>query len=147
MAEKPTPPASAPSTVDAPAAPVAAPAPATPAGRRTVTMPVVPLAIVGSVLVALILFGGGVAVGLAVGDHHARVGVIHPFNGRTGPFGGQNGFGPNGGQNGEPNGGRDGGFDGGFNGQPGGQPGQGGGQPGGQDGRPAPVPTPSPTNG
>jgi uncharacterized membrane protein YgcG len=122
MAEKNT--QTTPDQSDA-AAPVAAAAPApaaAPAARRTVTLPVLPLTIVGGVLVALIFFGGGVAVGFTIGDHPARVGVIQPFNnGRTGPFGGHNGFGQNDG--------RDGGF--------------GGGQNGGQ----GPRPVPSPTNG
>jgi len=115
-------------------APVAASAPSAGTARRTVTLPVLPLAIVGAALGALILFGGGVAVGFAVGHHPERAGIIQPFtNGRTGPFGGQNGFGQNGGQPG----GRNGGFDGGFNG------GQNGPQPGDQGSRP----TPAPTNG
>jgi hypothetical protein len=155
MAEKPTPTASDPSDAAAPAtAPAAAATPspeATTPRRRTVTMPVLPFAIVGGVIVALIFFGGGVAVGFAIGGHPARAGVIQPFNdGRPGPFGGQNGFGQNGGRNGpDDNGGRDGGFGVAPNGgQPGGQPGgQNGGQNGGQDTRPAPAPTPAPTNG
>ncbi|HEU0205950.1 MAG TPA: hypothetical protein VFQ74_04555 [Pseudolysinimonas sp.] len=100
----------------APATPVAPPA------RRTVTVPVLPAAIVGAVLVAVIFFGGGVAVGFAIGEHPARAGFIQPFdNGRMRPLDGQNGFGHNGGRPG----------------------GLGGGQNGGQDSRPAP----SPTNG
>jgi hypothetical protein len=63
-----------------------------------VTLPVLPLAIVGAIIVALVFFGGGIAVGFAIGDHPARVGVIQPFN--QGRNGGQNGFGQNGGQNG-----------------------------------------------
>lgn len=140
MAEKPTPPASEPLRAEAPAA---APVAEAPAGRRTVTLPVLPFAIVGGLLVALIFFGGGVAVGLAVGNHSGRVGVIQPFNDRrSGPFGGQNGFGQNGGQNRGPIGGQNGfgqngGRDGGTGGAPNGAP------FGGQNGQP----TPAPTNG
>jgi hypothetical protein len=95
-------------------------------------VPVLPLAIVGAVVVALIFFGGGIAVGFAIGDHPARVGVIQPFGpGRNGLQGGQNGDGQNGtgqngfGQNGRQNGfgqngGRQGGQTGGQNGQNGG---------------------------
>jgi len=102
MAEKtaqPTPdPSDATAPVAAPAdAPVAAAAPQP--ARRTVTVPVLPFAIIGGVLIALIFFGGGVATGYAIGDHHpVRIGVIQPFqDGRNGPFGGRNGFGPKGG--------------------------------------------------
>jgi hypothetical protein len=109
----------------------------TPRARRTVTMPVLPLAIVGGVIVALIFFGGGIAVGVAIGDHPSRAGIIQPFDGRNGFPGGQNGNGPNGG---------------GPNGQNGfGQNGDGrnGGQPGGQNGgtRPNDRPTTAPKNG
>jgi len=143
MAEKTTQTTPDPSDAQAPASPPTA-APEARAARRTVTVPVLPFAIVGSVLIAVLFFGGGVAVGVAIGDHHAsRAGVIQPFTGRTGPFGGQNGFGqkdgPRFGQNGGQNGG-----------QPGFDPngGQNGGQPGfGQNGGQAPQPTPAPTNG
>jgi hypothetical protein len=102
--------------------------------RRTVTMPVLPLAIVGGVIVALIFFGGGIAVGFAIGDHPSRAGVIQPFDGRNGVQGNRNGDGPNG-QNGF-----------GYNG------GRNGGQPGGQNGgpngtRPNDRPTTAPKNG
>lgn len=130
MAEKPTP---TPDPSDA-AAPVPAAAPAAPRPARTVTVRVLPFAIVGGVLIALLFFGGGVATGFALGDHHPmRVGVIEPFkNGRTGPFGGQNGFGQRGAQPGE---------------RPGSRPGgQNGVQNGGQQGT-QPAPAPSPTNG
>ncbi len=123
MAEKTTQTATEPSA----APPAATSTPEVPVPRRTVTLPALPLAIVGAILVALIFFGGGIAVGVAIGDHHGRVGIIQPFTGRTGPFGGQNGFGQNGfGQNG----GRDDR-----------QPGQNGGLKGGQGGRPTPAPT------
>jgi hypothetical protein len=123
--------ASAPVTSQ-PTVPLAA-QPAAPATRRTVTLPVLPFAIVGSVLVALLFFGGGVAVGFAIGDHHPRVSTIQPFTGRTGPFGG---FGQNGGgQNG-----------GGHRFAPnGGQPGFG--QNGSPNGDQGPQPAPAPTNG
>lgn len=98
MAEKTTPIAADQS--NAPAAPSAAPPSAhETAARRTVTLPVLPLAIVGAVVGALVFFGGGVAVGFAVGDHPMRTGIIRPFtNDGNRPFGGQNGFGPNNGQ-------------------------------------------------
>ncbi|HEY4153161.1 MAG TPA: hypothetical protein VGM38_07540 [Pseudolysinimonas sp.] len=76
-----------------------------PRAARTVTLPVLPLAIVGAIIVALVFFGGGMAVGFVIGDHPARVGVIQPFN--QGRNGGQNGFGQNGfGQNGGQNNGQ-----------------------------------------
>lgn len=65
---------------------------ATPRTSRTVTLPVLPLVIVGAVIVALIFFGGGIALGYVIGDHPARAGNFQPFNqGRIGPQGGQNG--------------------------------------------------------
>lgn len=127
MADKTTPTASDPAPESAPEpvaaeAPTAARTPDAPTGRRTVTLPVLPFAIVGAVLVALIFFGGGIAVGVAIGDHHARAGIVQPFNGRTGPFGGLHGFGQKGDRNG-------------------GLPGQNLGPNGGQNGRPTPAPT------
>jgi len=142
MAEKTT---TAPDPSDAAAsAPATLPAAAPPTARRTVTVPVLPFAIIGGLLVAALFFGGGLALGVAIGDHHPRVAMIQPFSNRSEPFGGQNGFGPNerrnGGQPGfGPNGGQPG-F-GPNSGQPG--SGQNGGQPGGQN----PQPTPAPTNG
>jgi hypothetical protein len=70
------------------------------AARRTVTLPLLPLAIVSAIVGALVFFGGGVAVGFAVGDHPMRTGIIRPFtnDGNRPFFGGQNGFGPNNGQ-------------------------------------------------
>ena len=126
------------------AAPAAVPAATPPTARRTVTMPVLPFAIIGGVLVALVFFGGGVATGFAIGDHHpTRVGMIQPFqNGRSGPFGGQPGFGQNGGQNGGQPGERHGFRPGDQNGD------QNGGQPGDQKGGPQQTrPTPSPSDG
>jgi hypothetical protein len=75
-----------------------APSPsAPPRAPRTVTLPVLPLAIVGAVIVAVIFFGGGIAVGYAIGDHPVRTGIFQPFEpGRLGTQGGQNG-----GQNGQ----------------------------------------------
>lgn len=94
MAEKTTP-----ITADASSAAAPIPARESAAPRRTVTLPVLPLAIVGVVVGALVFFGGGVAVGFAVGDHPMRTGIIRPFtNDGSRPFGGQNGFGPNNGQ-------------------------------------------------
>ncbi|MEO6534253.1 MAG: hypothetical protein ABIO06_11870 [Pseudolysinimonas sp.] len=134
MAEKTTQTTPVPSEAEAPAA-MTAPAPA---GRRTVSMPVLPFAIVGSLIVAAIFFGGGVAVGFAISHHPTRVGMIQPFDDhRTGPFGGPNGFGQNGGQNRGPHGGQDQGQNGGPDQGPNGGPDQG------QNGRP----TPAPTNG
>jgi len=129
------------------AVPAAVPAATTapqPATRRTVTMPVLPFAIIGGVLVALVFFGGGVATGFAIGDHHpTRVGMIQPFqDGRSGPFGGQPGFGQNGSQPGGQPGERHDVRPGDQNGDP------NGGQPGDQNGGPQQTrPTPSPSNG
>jgi len=135
MAEKTTQTTPDPSDANAPASPQPQPNEAR-AVRRTVTLPVLPFAIVGSLLVAAVFFGGGLAVGVAIGDHHPRVGMIQPFTNRSDSFGGQPGFGQNhrrdGGQPGfGPNGGPNSGQDAGPN--------------GGQDSRPAP--TPAPTNG
>ena len=123
MADKTTP-----STATAPVTePTAHPVPtpddvASPRTPRTVTLPVLPLAIVSAVIVALLFFGGGVAVGFAIGDHPVRTGTFQPFQpGRLGPLGGQ------GGQNNGPNNGPNFGQD---NGQ-----------------RPNHRPTPAPTNG
>lgn len=129
MAEKTTQTTPDPSDANAPASPQPQPNEAR-AVRRTVTLPVLPFAIVGSLLVAAVFFGGGLAVGVAIGDHHPRVGM-QPFTNRSDPFGGQPGFGQNhrrdGGQPGfGPNGGQNGGQ-----------------QNGGQDSRPAPTPTPT----
>jgi hypothetical protein len=140
MAEKTTPIVHDPSDAVASAATSPDPAPST---RRTVTMPVLPLAIIGAVVVALIFFGGGIAVGFAIGDHPARVGVIQPFGpGRNGTQGGQNGLGQNGfGQNGF---GQNGFGQNGFGqnrGPNGGQNGQGNGTP------PNDPPTTAPKNG
>jgi hypothetical protein len=125
--------ASAPATSQPTTPPVQQPAaPVAPAARRTVTLPVLPFAIVGSVLVALLFFGGGIAVGFAIGGHHPRMSTIQPFTGRTGPFGG---FGQNGGGHRfAPNGGQPG-----F--------GQNGGPNGGPNGDQGPQPSPAPTNG
>ena len=80
------------------------------AARRTVTLPVLPLAIVAAVVVALLFFAGGTALGFAIANHPTRVGIIQPFGGlnngqnlngpnrRNGGTNGQNGFGQNGGQ-------------------------------------------------
>lgn len=87
-----------------PIEPVGPPAPAAPAGiasavpltRRSVTLPVLPLAIVGAVIVALIFFGGGIAIGLVVGTHDGRSNVQQygGFGDRNGTQGGSgNGFG------------------------------------------------------
>ena len=98
---EPIEPADATTPVPAPAptqipAPVPAPGPA-PSARRTVTLPLLPLAIVGGVIVALLFFGGGVALGLGIGAHDARPGLgqhIHP--GQGGMRGnGTNGYGMN----------------------------------------------------
>jgi hypothetical protein len=92
-----------------PAAPVPAPTAApVPPTRRTVTIPVLPLAIVGAIVVAVLFFGGGVAIGLGIGTHERGPGIIQQF--RQGETGGNGGgdiyrFGP-GQQNRTPNGGQ-----------------------------------------
>lgn len=83
-------------------------APATAPARRTVTLPVLPLAIIAAVVVALLFFAAGTALGFAIANHPTRVGIIQPFGGqnnglngqnrRNGGTNGQNGFGQNGGQ-------------------------------------------------
>lgn len=99
MAEKTTPITADQSTAADQSNAVAPPSVHEPASRRTVTLPVLPLAIVAAVVGALVFFGGGVAVGFAVGDHPMRTGINRPFlNDGTRPFGGQNRFGPNNGQ-------------------------------------------------
>jgi hypothetical protein len=110
-----------------------APAETAAPARRTVTLPVLPLAIVAAVVVALLFFAGGTALGFAIANHPTRVGIIQPFGGQ---YNGQN---PNG-QN--PNGQNPNGQNrrnGGTNGQ------NGFGQNGGQ--RPGQLPTGAPKNG
>lgn len=75
----------------------AAPSPApvrTPITRRTVTLPLLPLAIVAAVIVALLFFGGGIAAGLAIGGHGDRMSRLEPF--RYGPGQHLGGGAPNG---------------------------------------------------
>ena len=141
MADKTAPIAQDPSRAEAPATDAAPETPGNhvPGTRRTVTVPVLPLAIIGAVVVALIFFGGGIAVGFAIGDHPSRVGVIQPFNGGQG---GQNGYGQNNGRNGfGPNRNGTGNGFGQHRGQNGGQSGQGNGTP------PSTGPTTAPNNG
>lgn len=89
-------------TVEQPAAAATATPPAapTPLARRTVTLPVLPLAIVAGVLVAVLFFAGGVAIGLGIGSHDSRIGNGQFFRpGQTGGIeqpggmGGGNGYG------------------------------------------------------
>lgn len=65
--------AEAPAADTVPHAVAPAPTP-TPVVRRTVTLPVLPLAIVGGIIVAVLFFGGGVAIGWGIGLHDARDG-------------------------------------------------------------------------
>jgi hypothetical protein len=88
----------APIASDQPTVETAAPA-AQP--RRTVTLSVVPLAIIGAIVIALLFFAGGTALGFALAGHQTRVGIIQPFGGQNN---GQNGFGQNGGHHGGQNG-------------------------------------------
>ncbi|MES1212310.1 MAG: hypothetical protein ABUT11_02055 [Leifsonia sp.] len=89
MADKTTPDAAPAPTEQVPEASSPVASPRTP---RTVTLPVLPLAIVSAILVAVIFFAGGVAVGFVIADHPARTGIIQPFSpGRFAPQGGQNG--------------------------------------------------------
>jgi hypothetical protein len=104
-----------------------------PVPRRTVTLPVLPLVIIGAVIAALVFFGGGIALGVAIGDSAHRAGNVQPFGGQYGQYGPnrQNGNGAPGGQNGfgqnRPNGPR--------------------GQNGNGQGRPTNGPTSAPQNG
>jgi len=94
MADNKTTPSAATVSVTEPTAhPAPAPADvASPRTPRTVTLPVLPLAIVSAVIVALLFFGGGVAVGFAIGDHPVRSGTFQPFQpGRLSPQGGLGG--------------------------------------------------------
>jgi hypothetical protein len=94
-----TPPAEsgAPTTPTAAAAPIA---------RRSVTVPLLPLAIIGGVIVALLFFGGGVALGYGVASHDGRPGNMQQYGGGQDGANGNgfgNGFGQNqGGQNNRP---------------------------------------------
>ncbi len=93
MATDTTPPAA---TETVPAQPIETTGPAL---RRTVTLPVLPVIIVGAVIVAVIFFGGGVALGFGIADHPQRIGNVRHFGGRYGygtPGGdGRHGFGQN----------------------------------------------------
>jgi hypothetical protein len=94
----------------------AEPAPSVaPAPRRSITLPLLPVAIVGGVIVALLFFGGGVAIGYGVASHDGRSDNAQRYRGGNGGYefgngngngfpsqnqGGQNQTGPNqGGQN------------------------------------------------
>ena len=97
-------PDSAPPAATAPEPTTPAPtAPAVPAARRTVTLPLLPLGIVGGVIVALLFFGGGVALGYGVALHDSRPDNAQQYRGGNGeyPFGPGNGFGPRQNQNGQ----------------------------------------------
>jgi hypothetical protein len=99
-----------------------------PATRRSVTLPLLPLGIVGGVIVALLFFGGGVAIGYGVASHDGRSDNAQQFRGGTNgyEFGNGNGFAPRqnqGGQN------------------------QGGQNQQGPNGRPGDRSTPAPNNG
>jgi hypothetical protein len=96
------PPEATPTTPVAPVAVTPAPvAPApTPMVRRSVTVPLLPLAIVGGIIVALLFFGGGVAIGYGVASHDGRPGNMQQYRGgdRGDGFGQRNGFAPGQGQ-------------------------------------------------
>jgi hypothetical protein len=82
-----------------------APASAAPVVRRSVTLPLLPLVIVGGAIVALLFFGGGVAIGYGVASHDGRSDNAQQFRGGSSGYGfapGKNGFAPGqnqGGQN------------------------------------------------
>ncbi len=83
----------------APTAPVAVPV-----TRRSVTLPLLPLGIVGGVIVALLFFGAGVAIGYGVASHDGRSDNAQQYRGGTPgyQFGNGDGFAPRpnqGGQN------------------------------------------------
>jgi hypothetical protein len=92
-------------TAPAPTAPTAPTAPvAVPVARRSVTLPLLPLGIVGGVIVALLFFGGGVAIGYDVASHDGRSHNAQQYRGGTPgyQFGNGDGFAPRqnqGGQN------------------------------------------------
>lgn len=85
----------------APSVPTAAPIPTPTTGaRRSVTLPLLPLAIVGGVIVALLFFGGGVAIGYGVASHDSRSDNAQQYRGGSGfGFGDRNGTGVAPGQN------------------------------------------------
>lgn len=88
-------------TASAPAA-TAVPTPSVaPAPRRSVTLPLLPVAIVGGVIVALLFFGGGVALGYGVASHDGRSDNAQLYRGGNPgyEFGNGNGFQNQGGQN------------------------------------------------
>ena len=79
-AEAPTPtPAATPAAEPAPVATARA---AVPTARRTVTVPALPLAIVSGIVIAALFFGGGVAIGVAIGPHNGRPGNVQQFGQR-----------------------------------------------------------------
>lgn len=78
-AEAPTP---TPTTTAAEPAPVATARAAVPTARRTVTVPALPLAIVSGIVIAALFFGGGVAIGVAIGPHNGRPGNVQQFGQR-----------------------------------------------------------------
>lgn len=66
--------------------------------RRSITLPLLPVAIVGGVVAALLFLGGGVAIGYSVASHDGRAGYMQPVRGghHDGRFGAGpgTGFGP-----------------------------------------------------
>ncbi len=85
------------SNIAAEPAPVAGTVPSlasAPRVPRTVTLPVLPLAIVGGVIAAVLFFGGGMAVGVGIGSHDRGPGSAQRF--QQGEMGRQGGMGSNG---------------------------------------------------
>ncbi|MDP9028008.1 MAG: hypothetical protein M3N46_10745 [Actinomycetota bacterium] len=134
----PAPPAPTGATATTEPVTAAPPAPSTPVSptaasvpRRSVTVPLLPVAIVGGVIAALLFLGGGVAIGYGVASHDSRFDNAQQYRGGNSGYrfgngtGNGNGFAP--GQN-----------------QGGQNPGQ---NQGGQNHRPGKPSTPAPNNG